>query len=464
MSRGPPREYPVAGVMQTSGFRHEALLYRGLQDFLAATLPFIREGLAAGEPVMVAVPPPRVAAIRDALGGEAPRVHFVDMTELGRNPACIIPAWHSFLEGRPPGGGRVRGIGEPIWVGRSPAEIGECQRHEALLNLAFDGGPAWSLVCPYDAEGLDPAVLAEAGRGHPHLRGGGASAESPAYQGPHALPDAPLAEPRGPVLEFPVRPGQLDAVRSAVGRHAAAAGLDPGACADLVVAMNELAVNAVRHGGGRGWVRMWAEAGEVVCEVRDRGRIDDPLVGRRRPAPDQLGGRGLWWVNRLCDLVQVRTSDEGSVVRVHMHRARGAGAQDAVGTATDLLGSLGRRLTAGLDRRLSQSDRSLLWTLSRGGRRLLAEIPVAGVSPSRLRQLDAEVAGAGSSGASELRRARLLRSVVAGGDEWIGLTGRALDLRGAIDRARREVIAETLGELGPARATVVLEALEALAS
>jgi anti-sigma regulatory factor (Ser/Thr protein kinase) len=55
-----------------------------------------------------------------------------------------------------------------------------------------------------------------------------------------------------------------------------------------------------------------------VCEVRDGGQLSDPLVGRRRPSSDQIGGRGLWIANQLCDLVQVRSSDEGAVVRLNV--------------------------------------------------------------------------------------------------------------------------------------------------
>jgi anti-sigma regulatory factor (Ser/Thr protein kinase) len=57
------------------------------------------------------------------------------------------------------------------------------------------------------------------------------------------------------------------------------------------------------------------------CEVRDRGWIDDPLAGRERPSDLRGGGRGLWIVNHLCDLVQVRSSASGSVVRLQMSLA-----------------------------------------------------------------------------------------------------------------------------------------------
>lgn len=65
---------------------------------------------------------------------------------------------------------------------------------------------------------------------------------------------------------------------------------------------------------------MWHDRESVICEVCDAGRIMDPLAGRRRPAKDPVGGRGLWIANQLCELVQVRTFLTGSVVRLHVRR------------------------------------------------------------------------------------------------------------------------------------------------
>jgi len=88
--------------------------------------------------------------------------------------------------------------------------------------------------------------------------------------------------------------------------------------ADLTLAVNELATNSTRHGGGSGLLRIWDEAATVVCEVADAGSINQPLAGRESPLDGQVGGFGLWLVNQLCDLVQVRVLDSGGVVRVHM--------------------------------------------------------------------------------------------------------------------------------------------------
>jgi hypothetical protein len=139
-------------------FRHEALLYDGPDGFLASTVPFLREGIEAGDPMLVAVGTPKIAALRAALGPDADRVRFEDMTVLGHNPARIIPAWHEFSRVSTPPPTPVRGIGEPIWAGRGATELVECQLHEALLNVAFADRADFRLLCPYDTSALDVSV------------------------------------------------------------------------------------------------------------------------------------------------------------------------------------------------------------------------------------------------------------------------------------------------------------------
>ena len=89
---------------------------------------------------------------------------------------------------------------------------------------------------------------------------------------------------------------------------------------DLLLAVNELATNSVRHGGGQGVLRAWLESRFLACEVSDTGRIKAPLAGRVRPPAAALNGYGLWMVHQLSDLVQVRTSAAGSVVRMRVRR------------------------------------------------------------------------------------------------------------------------------------------------
>ena len=79
-----------------------------------------------------------------------------------------------------------------------------------------------------------------------------------------------------------------------------------------MLAANEVATNSVRHGGGSGLLQIWRGAEEIFCEVRDPGRITDPLVGRRRPGVAEPLGRGLWVAHQVCDLVQIRWDGETS--------------------------------------------------------------------------------------------------------------------------------------------------------
>jgi anti-sigma regulatory factor (Ser/Thr protein kinase) len=312
---------PVAVGHQDEAFVHEAFLYRDSEEFLAGMLAFIREGVEQGEPVFVVLSAEKVERLRSALGEDAEAVSFADMAEVGANPARIIAAWREFVdenEGRP-----MRGIGEPIWAGRSKSELAECHRHESLLNLAFSDTPSFRLLCPYDVSGLEPEVIEEAHRTHPYVSAPGSLAESVAYRGLEtiAAPFAePLDEPPADAAELAFDADSLAEIRSFVAERAEAAGLARSRADGLVLAVNEIATNSVRHGGGSGLMRIWDEGEALVCQVEDRGRIVDPLVGRLRPVPDQQGGRGVWLANQLCDLVQVRTFEDGSTVRVHMTR------------------------------------------------------------------------------------------------------------------------------------------------
>jgi len=321
---GPATSAGAPGGPGVPRFSHEALFYATDAGFMAGALPFVAEGVAAGESVLVVVDRPKIATLRSALGDAAGAVRFADMGVVGENPARIIPAWQAFVDEQVESGRRFRGVGEPISPRRSAAALVECQLHESLLNRAFGGGPAWRLLCPYDVTTLGPEVLAEAARSHPTLVEGGVARCSPTYGGgcdpdPDFGPE--LTEPVPPVREVEIDQWSLPAVRLLVGRQAAGAGLAPGMVEDLVVAVNELATNTVRHGGGRGRLLVWREPGALLCEVRDRGRLAEPLVGRRRPPSDDERGRGLWLVNQLCDLVQIRSGPEGTAVRLHLHLA-----------------------------------------------------------------------------------------------------------------------------------------------
>ncbi|HEV3102307.1 MAG TPA: sensor histidine kinase [Candidatus Dormibacteraeota bacterium] len=305
-----------------AGYRHDALLYAGTDEFVDRTARFVRGGVSAGEPVMVATSAQKIERLRCELGQEAQHVVFADMAQVGANPARIIPFWQNFVDKSAASGRPFRGIGEPIWAGRSAAELVECQRHESLLNVALSKETPMWLLCPYDTEALEPEVINEAMRSHPFLTEGTTRRESGVFRGisASAAPfEAPLAPPPSGCHAFEFGMGAITNVREIVAASAYAAGLGTGRAADLVQAAHEVAVNSVRHGGGRGVLRVWRDAGALICEVTDQGRINEPLVDRQRPDGRAATRRGLWLANQLCDLVQIRSLPSGSVVRLVMN-------------------------------------------------------------------------------------------------------------------------------------------------
>jgi anti-sigma regulatory factor (Ser/Thr protein kinase) len=307
-------------VTDRPDFSHEAFFYADDDEFLAGALPFAEAGLEAGDSILVVLPRSTGELLRGELDGEAERIHFAEMEEVGRNPARLIPVWRDFLEENANVGRGVRGIGEPIWDGRSDAEVDECQRHESLLNLAFDSGPAWSLMCPYDSVRLDERVLEEALCSHPLVSRPDCVAKSSFYAEPQARDPfaGRLPPPAVPVAEISFTAQKLSEVRRFAAEQARSIGLEPTRVEDLVLAVNELATNSLQHSRGPGSLRIWREAAAIACEVDSEDRIDQPFAGRERPHPTQLRGRGLWLVNQLCDLVQIRSGGSGSVVRLQM--------------------------------------------------------------------------------------------------------------------------------------------------
>jgi anti-sigma regulatory factor (Ser/Thr protein kinase) len=300
---------------------HAAAFYAAEDEYLDEVLGFVGAGLDHGDLVFVAVPGPKVGLLREHLAGRAGQVTFADMTQMGANPAWIIPRVQAFLDAHPDR--QVRYVGEPIWETRSAEELCEATRHEALINLAFAGVPV-SILCPYDTTRLGPGVIANAEHTHPVVIRDGLPCPSPGYAEAALFPaqcDQPLPAPPPHAAAFTYRDG-LAQVRAFTGEYARRAGLPPRRVADLVTAVHELAANTLRHTSSGGVLNMWASPAEVVCQVQDTGCVSDPLTGRRRPASDATHGHGLWIVHQLCDLVELRTGASGTTIRLHMRLSR----------------------------------------------------------------------------------------------------------------------------------------------
>ncbi|MER7490294.1 ATP-binding protein [Streptomyces sp. NPDC126497] len=111
----------------------------------------------------------------------------------------------------------------------------------------------------------------------------------------------------------------LAAVRAEVAGTAARMGLSADGTRRLVFAVNEVATNAVQHGGGTGHLVVRRAGRRVVCDVTSTGRNTSGwYLGCLPPDPGQERGHGMWVVRQLCDLFEVHTGEDGTTVRLHI--------------------------------------------------------------------------------------------------------------------------------------------------
>ncbi|MFI6676464.1 anti-sigma factor RsbA family regulatory protein [Kribbella sp. NPDC050470] len=282
-----------------TGFQHDAFVYTSDEEFVRLATPFVHDGLATGAAIVAALSPARIALLSAALGPTGKQVGFVDITEAGRNPARLIPLWREALEQNP--GRPVRGLGEPAYPGRTEAEYDEAVLHEALIDIAFAADKDLRLLCPYQASvGIDPTAT----------HSGAEALADKTFR--TALSDVPDRAER---WEFGL--ADLGHVRQWMTAQASSYGVSQDRLEDLALALHEICTNSIRFGGGRGTLSVWIADGALICDVADGGRIDDLLVGRVLPPLDGLGGRGVWLANQLCDLVQLRSGDGFTQVRLH---------------------------------------------------------------------------------------------------------------------------------------------------
>jgi anti-sigma regulatory factor (Ser/Thr protein kinase) len=187
----------------------------------------------------------------------------------------------------------------------------------ALDNLAF--APAEPEIrSSYDTAALEPAVIAGGGRNGPPPAWAGCGVTEQEQAVPLRTQPLPPLPPPGDDAIFHTYRTDLAKVRALVLQQGRAAGLTESRATDLVLAVSEVAANTLRHTQSAGTLTIWRQPGELVCQTQDQGTIADPLAGQRRPGPDATGGHGLWLVYQVCDLVELRSDETGTTIRMHM--------------------------------------------------------------------------------------------------------------------------------------------------
>jgi len=363
----------MGALTDRRGYLHEAVLYDSDEEFLGVVLPFLQEGVAAGEPCLVALGAAGTALVWAGVGDIAGLTFPGDTYD---RPASVIRSNRElFVAQLTDGASRIRvasdvphpGVGAP-WEGWAP--------YEAAINRAYAEFPLWGL-CAYDTRITPGPVLDDVARTHPYFAAADGPRINPRYQDPaefltqrphsrgdpvetasppvidlmdptpaaarHAVhtagmirPDSfrPDSVPRDTVRPDPIAPGtfQVDPRQRGTPQPGIPQ-LDATTIEDLVFAVSEAVTNAVTHGRPPIRVRLWTAPDRIVATVTDCGDGPaDPFVGLLPVTNTSSGELGLWLTHQLCSHVTLDTTDEGFTIRLVVgtpQPGRSADASDA---------------------------------------------------------------------------------------------------------------------------------------
>lgn len=306
------------------GLFHEAAFYDNDAELLDIAVPFLLDGIAAGEPTFAVFPAPTIDLVRDALP-DASGVTLLDASEQYLRPASTIRTYRGLVDDLLAGGAQQVRVTGTMPNPNLRAAWNGWARYEAAVNAAFADDPLWGL-CLYDTRITPFDVLADVGRTHPWIAvPGGRHNPNANYQDPARFLDDRLAarpehvESTEPALEL-TDPGPAVA-RVAVRGAALACGLERDRVDDLVAASQEAVVNALIHGRGPVRVRVWVGLRRTVVTVTDRGPgPSDPFAGLLPASETEHGGFGLWLIHQLCEQVTMSRDEHGFTIRLVVGR------------------------------------------------------------------------------------------------------------------------------------------------
>ena len=297
-----------------TALRHNALVYESKDEYLARAVPFLKAGIEAGEGAVVAHTKPGLAMMREALGPEAVRVTFVDVSGAYTRPARTLAAYHKIYVEQLRKTPALRAVAD-VQFGPDPNEWDLWTGYEAVFNRSFGHLPVW-VLCSYDANGTPDPIIEGVWQTHPEVVADDSWNSSDRYQDPDQLLRriTPATAPLTGLRPIPFRRG-AEELREQLARELAADKISEAQSLDLLLAATEIANNAVQHGGGIQEVRVGRARGRFVCEIVDRGHgFDDPAAGYL--APREGIGAGLWVARQLTWQIEFFHSPTGFTTRI----------------------------------------------------------------------------------------------------------------------------------------------------
>jgi anti-sigma regulatory factor (Ser/Thr protein kinase) len=296
-----------------AALRHHAFVYESDDEYVERSVAFLREGLAAGEGCILAHSRDGIAMMREALGPDAARVSFVDVSRTYTRPAHALSAYYATFLRHLRRAPSVRAVAE-VQLGPTREDWEPWQAYEAVTNLAYAHLPVW-VMCTYGADRVPAGVVEDVWRTHRDVLSDDWHA-SDRYEDARALlrQATPAPEELPQLRSFSAGP-DLETFRERLARELVAERVPEARALDMLVAGSEIADNAVRYGGGIEEVRAGSAHGRFVCEVIDPGPgFDDPAAGYL--APHNGTGAGLWAARQLAWNVESFRSPRGFTVRI----------------------------------------------------------------------------------------------------------------------------------------------------
>ncbi len=308
---------------QTVRLCHAAGFFDAHPALLAQIVPLVQDAAGRGEPVALGVRPVTEQALRQLLG---PTVELVALAQPdGAEPGSgqtVASRRARQLRRLTEGGTRpVTAIAEHIsrFDGADGAFWTEL---DAAMNVALAELPV-ALTCFFPELPLHLRITEGARLNHEQLLVHGEPRDNPAYRQPReVLAVQPVSAPTmlgPPDLTLHFGAWQLHEIRGQVQQALLHAGCQLEHAEDVVLAVNEVATNAVEHGESEAELFLWT-GDELVCEVHDRGVLGDPLPGLQAPHPSHPKGRGIWIARQLCDMLHVWGDTAGTHVRMRTTR------------------------------------------------------------------------------------------------------------------------------------------------
>jgi len=160
-------DYLVRAEVATSLLDHRAHVYDSLEHLVELAGRVARDGVAAGNAVLIVAPKPDLGAIRAALGSDGKRVSLGESTDWYTTPAKTTQRYAAFARDARNGGANwIDILGEPVWTGKAAAETTTWTKYESLLNIVFAPWPV-TVGCLYNGARVPSQVRAVVERTHP---------------------------------------------------------------------------------------------------------------------------------------------------------------------------------------------------------------------------------------------------------------------------------------------------------